>query len=49
MADDAFRTLLASLGLSPEPPRSLAELASFVAADRARWAGVIRASGITLE
>ena len=49
MADAGFNTLLANLGLAPEPPRSLAELASFVAADRARWAGVIRASGIALE
>ncbi len=49
MADAPFRTLLANLGLSPEPPRSLAELAAYVAADRARWAGVIRASGVTLE
>jgi tripartite-type tricarboxylate transporter receptor subunit TctC len=47
--DDAFRASLAKIGFPPLRPKSQVEIDKFVAADRARWAGVIKALNISLD
>jgi tripartite-type tricarboxylate transporter receptor subunit TctC len=48
VAEPAMRTRLAALGFAPMP-MSVAALQKFVAADAARWAGVIREAKIRAE
>ncbi|MFB9265666.1 Bug family tripartite tricarboxylate transporter substrate binding protein [Bradyrhizobium erythrophlei] len=47
--DQAFRASLERIGFPPLRPKSLAEIDTFVAADRARWADVIKALNISLD
>jgi len=47
--DDAFRASLEKVGFPPLRPQSQAEIDKFVATDRARWAGVIKALNISLD
>ena len=47
--DEAFRASLDKVGFPPLRPQSQAEIDKFVAADRARWAGVIKALNISLD
>ena len=47
--DEVFRASLTKVGFPPLRPRSQAEIDQFVAADRARWARVIRALNISLD
>jgi tripartite-type tricarboxylate transporter receptor subunit TctC len=47
--DDAFRASLEKIGFPVFRPRSAAAIAEFIDADRARWAGVIRAQNISLD
>jgi tripartite-type tricarboxylate transporter receptor subunit TctC len=47
--DDTFRASLEKIGFPVFRPRSAAAIAEFIDADRARWAGVIRAQNISLD
>ena len=47
--DDAFRASLDKMGFTPLRPKSQAEIDQFVAADSARWAGVIKRLNISLD
>jgi tripartite-type tricarboxylate transporter receptor subunit TctC len=47
--DDAFRASLDKVGFPPLRPQSQADIDKFVATDRARWAGVIKALNISLD
>jgi len=47
--DDAFRASLEKIGFPVFRPRSAADIADFIAADRARWTGVIKAQNISLD
>jgi tripartite-type tricarboxylate transporter receptor subunit TctC len=47
--DDGFRASLEKIGFPVFRPRSAADIADFIAADRARWTGVIRAQNISLD
>jgi tripartite-type tricarboxylate transporter receptor subunit TctC len=49
LSDDVFRASLDKVGFAPLRPRSQAEIDQFVATDRARWAGVIKALNISLD
>ena len=49
LSDDVFRASLDKVGFAPLRPRSQAEIEKFIAADRARWAGVIKALNISLD
>ena len=44
-----FRASLDKVGFPPLRPRSQAEIDQFIATDRARWAGVIKALNISLD
>src|SRR6266403_4181399 len=47
--DDTFRASLEKIGFPVFRPRSAAAITEFIDADRARWAGVIRAQNISLD
>src|SRR4051812_10274429 len=47
--DDAFRASLEKIGFPVFRPRSPAEIAQFIDADRARWSKVINAQNISLD
>jgi tripartite-type tricarboxylate transporter receptor subunit TctC len=47
--DDVFRASLEKIGFPPLRPRSAAAVNEFIEADRARWAGVIKAQNISLD
>jgi tripartite-type tricarboxylate transporter receptor subunit TctC len=47
--DDAFRASLEKIGFPVFRPRSPAEIAQFIDADRARWSKVIKAQNISLD
>ena len=47
--DEAFRASLIKIGFPPLRPKSQAEIDKFVDADRARWAGVVKALNISLD
>jgi tripartite-type tricarboxylate transporter receptor subunit TctC len=47
--DDVFRASLEKIGFPPLRPRSAAAVSEFIEADRARWAGVIKAQNISLD
>src|SRR3954454_16437409 len=47
--DDAFRASLEKIGFPVFRPRSPAEIAEFIDADRARWSKVIKAQNISLD
>ena len=47
--DDAFRSSLEKIGFPVFRPRSPAEIAEFIDADRARWSKVIKAQNISLD
>jgi tripartite-type tricarboxylate transporter receptor subunit TctC len=49
LSDDTFRASLDKVGFPPLRPKSEAEIEKFVATDRARWAGVIKALNISLD
>jgi len=49
LSDDAFRASLDKVGFPPLRPKSQTEIDKFVATDRARWAGVIKALNISLD
>jgi tripartite-type tricarboxylate transporter receptor subunit TctC len=49
LSDEAFRAALEKAGFAPLRPKSQAEIDKFVATDRARWAGVIKALNISLD
>jgi tripartite-type tricarboxylate transporter receptor subunit TctC len=49
LGDGAFRASLDKVGFPPLRPQSQAEIDKFVATDRARWAGVIKALNISLD
>jgi tripartite-type tricarboxylate transporter receptor subunit TctC len=49
LSDKIFRALLEKVGFPPLRPRSQAEIDQFIATDRARWAGVIKALNISLD
>ena len=49
LSDDVFRASLDKVGFAPLRPRSQAEIDQFIATDRARWAGVIKALNISLD
>jgi tripartite-type tricarboxylate transporter receptor subunit TctC len=49
LSDEIFRALLEKVGFPPLRPRSQAEIDQFIATDRARWAGVIKALNISLD
>ena len=49
LLDDAFRASLDKVGFPPLHPKSQTEIENFVATDRARWAGVIKALNISLD
>ena len=49
LSDEAFRASLDKVGFPPLRPKSQAEIDKFVATDRARWAGVIKALNISLD
>jgi tripartite-type tricarboxylate transporter receptor subunit TctC len=49
LGDDTFRASLEKVGFLPLRPKSQAEIDKFVATDRARWAGVIKALNISLD
>jgi len=48
-ADNDFRGRFETLGLIALPPRDAATIGAAMAADSARWGGIIRAQGIVLE
>lgn len=47
--DEAFRASLVKIGFPPLRAKSQAEIDAFVDADRARWAGVVKALNISLD
>ncbi|SEC23348.1 Bug family tripartite tricarboxylate transporter substrate binding protein [Bradyrhizobium erythrophlei] len=47
--DEAFRASLVRIGFPPLRAKSHAEIDKFVGADRARWAGVVKALNISLD
>jgi tripartite-type tricarboxylate transporter receptor subunit TctC len=47
--DDTFRASLERIGFPVFRPRSVAAIAEFIDADRARWSGVIKAQNISLD
>ncbi|MGY3588854.1 tripartite-type tricarboxylate transporter receptor subunit TctC [Bradyrhizobium sp. USDA 4341] len=47
--DEAFRASLVRIGFPPLRVKSQAEIDKFVDADRARWAGVVKALNISLD
>ena len=47
--NEVFRASLGKIGFTPLRPRSQAEIDKFIAADQARWAGVIKALNISLD
>src|SRR3981189_694268 len=47
--DEAFRASLEKIGFPPLRPRNQAEIDKFIADDRTRWAGVIKALNISLD
>jgi tripartite-type tricarboxylate transporter receptor subunit TctC len=47
--DDAFRASLEKIGFPVFRPRSAADIAGFIDADRARWSKVIKAQNISLD
>jgi tripartite-type tricarboxylate transporter receptor subunit TctC len=49
LSDEVFRASLDKVGFAPLRPRSQAEIDQFIATDRARWAGVIKALNISLD
>jgi tripartite-type tricarboxylate transporter receptor subunit TctC len=49
LGDDNFRASLDKIGFMPLRPKSEAEIEKYVDADRARWAGVIKALNISLD
>ena len=49
LSDDVFRASLDKVGFAPLRPKSQAEIGKFIATDRARWAGVIKALNISLD
>lgn len=49
LSDDTFRAALDRAGFTPLRLKSQAEIDKFVATDRARWAGVIKALNISLD
>jgi len=49
LSDDLFRASLDKVGFTPLRPKSQAEIDKFVDADRARWAGVVKALNISLD
>ena len=49
LSDDLFRASLDKIGFTPLRPKSQAEIDQFVAADSARWAGVIKTLNISLD
>jgi tripartite-type tricarboxylate transporter receptor subunit TctC len=49
MNDARFRAALQQVGYTALRPRSAAEIAEFIEADRIRWTEVIRAQNITLD
>jgi tripartite-type tricarboxylate transporter receptor subunit TctC len=49
LSDDLFRASLDKIGFTPRRPKSQAEIDQFVAADSARWAGVIKTLNISLD
>ena len=49
LSDDVFRASLDKVGFAPLRPRSQTEIDQFIATDRARWAGVIKALNISLD
>jgi tripartite-type tricarboxylate transporter receptor subunit TctC len=49
LSDEVFRATLEKVGFPPLRPRSPAAINEFIAADRARWSGVIKALNISLD
>ena len=49
LRDEVFRAALDKVGFKPLRPKSQAEIDKFVAADRALWAGEIKALNISLD
>jgi tripartite-type tricarboxylate transporter receptor subunit TctC len=49
MNDEAFRGSLQKIGFSVLRPRQPADIADYIAADRARWSKVIKAQNISLD
>jgi tripartite-type tricarboxylate transporter receptor subunit TctC len=49
LEDDTFRASLQKVGYSVMRPQSVAEIADFIDADRARWLTVIKAQNISLD
>ena len=47
--DDVFRASLEKIGFPPLRPKSATEIDQFIATDRGRWAGVIKALNISLD
>jgi tripartite-type tricarboxylate transporter receptor subunit TctC len=47
--NDVFRASLEKIGFPPLRPRNAAAVNEFIEADRARWAGVIKAQNISLD
>jgi tripartite-type tricarboxylate transporter receptor subunit TctC len=47
--DEVFRASLTKVGFPPQRSRGQVEIDQFVAADRARWAAVIKALNISLD
>ncbi len=49
LSDEAFRASLEKIGFPPLRPRNQAGIDKFIADDRTRWAGVIKALNISLD
>src|SRR6195256_766433 len=49
LSDEAFRASLKKIGFPPLRPRNQAGIDKFIADDRTRWAGVIKALNISLD
>jgi tripartite-type tricarboxylate transporter receptor subunit TctC len=49
MADEAFRADLESVGVEPTPDSSPEKATAFVAAEIAKWAPVVKATGVKME
>jgi tripartite-type tricarboxylate transporter receptor subunit TctC len=49
LGDEKFKQRLTDLGATPLPPSSSAEFGKFIADDVAKWAKVIKASGMKPE
>jgi len=47
--DETFRASLTKVGFGPQRPRSEAEIEAFMAADRARWSGVVKKLNFSLD